>query len=297
MVAQANEAQDAILVDTTIPETSKSSEAPGNADVKVEKDDDDDTPAPMTEEKPVVPTPVEDTEAEHLATYAEAVKVHTRERTIPEEPEPSSPTSTKRSPASNNEGANEAEEEESSTLLDKTGDTQEASSSAALSPPTPAKDLRYPNEEADSQIPSPRRPAETPTRERPTSYPFPRSVSHNSNLASPQSGSSTPSRSPSHQNLSSSISNSSTGHGTPSAAEDKGGKTRKRLSSLKGFVRRISDQGGGLARSNSTGKPGSRGGGLASPDAGAEGAGVASPAPSEGRGKKRLSLNRGNSQQ
>jgi hypothetical protein len=61
---------------------------------------------------------------------------------------------------------------------------------------------------------------------------------------------------------------------------------------LKGFVRRISDQGTGLVRSNSTGRPGSRSGGLASPDTGA-----ASPGEDGGSAKKRMSLSRGNSQQ
>jgi hypothetical protein len=65
--------------------------------------------------------------------------------------------------------------------------------------------------------------------------------------------------------------------------KDKGGKTRKRLTSLKKMVRRISDKGTGLVRSNSTGRPGSKGGGLAS------------PSPDAGEGKKRLPLSRGNS--
>lgn len=293
MVAQANEAEEVVLVDMTIPETPDHSK-PSDTDDRLDKADDDDVkPAPLSHEKPTSPAAESEVEPDHPATYAEAVKVHTREKTIPEEQEPTSPSSSKPSPVSKDEAANEDDEEESSTLLDKSG-TPKVNASAAQPSPTSAKDLQYLSEEAETQIPSTRRPAETPTRERPTSFPFPRSVSHNSNLASPQSGSSTPSRSPSHQNLSESISNSSTGHGTPSGPEDKGGKTRKRLSSLKGFVRRISDQGSGLVRSNSTGRPGSRSGGLASPEAGT---GAGSPGPGDGIGKKRLPLNRGNSQQ
>jgi len=222
---------------------------------------------------------VEDT-PEHPATYADAVKEHTREVTIQEEVEPESPVYHVKPHQSEPEMANEDEEEESATLLDK-GKGKVDSPARADSPSTPAKSSVQ-TDEARDQVPSPRRPAATPTRDRPVSFPvMPRSQSHNSDLMSPQSGTSTPSRSPSHANLSESVSNTSAEHGQ-STPDDKGGKTRKRLTSLKKMVRRISDQGTGLVRSNSTGRPGSKGG-------------LASPSPNAGDGKKRLPLERGNS--
>jgi ATP-binding cassette subfamily B (MDR/TAP) protein 6 len=210
-------------------------------------------------------------------SYADAVKVHNREVTIPEEHEPDSPSSAvEQTDTQQADIPNETEEQESADLLDK------GKGKAQLdSPSTPAKSSHHTDEARDA-VPSPRRPAATPTRNRPLSFPFPRSQSHTSDLASPHSGRSTPTRSPSHPNLSESVSNSSTGPGQ-STPEEKGGKTRKRLSSIKGFVRRISDQGSGLVRSNSTGKSGSRSGGLAS------------PSPDAGDGKKKLPLTRGNS--
>jgi len=218
-----------------------------------------------TEESPDQPT-----------SYADAVKVHNREVTIPEELEPSSSSPNTPDQPSQTEQQDEANEddEESTTLLDKG-----KSKAQADSPSTPAKSTY--TEEGLDQVPSPRRPAATPTRDRPVSFPvLPRSQSHNSDMTSP----STPSRSPSHPNLSESVSNTSSGNGQGQATpEEKGGKTRKRLTSLKKMVRRISDQGTGLVRSNSTGRPGSRSGGLAS------------PSPDAGDGKKRLPLSRGNS--
>jgi hypothetical protein len=217
---------------------------------------------------------VDETE-HHAETYAEAVKEGLQEDTIQEEVEPDSPVA-----PGTQDGSTEIsnqEEEKSATLLDK-GKGKAGSPPTVDSPSTPAKSSVQ-TDEARDQVPSPRRPAATPTRDRPVSFPaMPRSVSHNSGLMSPQSGTSTPSRSPSHANLSESISNTSSGPGQETP-DGKGGKTRKRLTSLKKMVRRISDQGTGLVRSNSTG----RGGGLAS------------PSPDAGDGKKRLPLQRGNS--
>jgi hypothetical protein len=217
---------------------------------------------------------VDDTE-HHPETYAEAVKEGLQEDTIQEEVEPESPVTTDKQDE-NAETPNQ-EEGESASPLDK-GKGKAESPLTVDSPSTPAKSSVQ-TDEARDQVPSPRRPAATPTRDRPVSFPaMPRSVSHNSGFMSPQSGASTPSRSPSHANLSESISNTSSGPGQETP-DGKGGKTRKRLTSLKKMVRRISDQGTGLVRSNSTG----RGGGLAS------------PSPDAGDGKKRLPLQRGNS--
>jgi hypothetical protein len=217
---------------------------------------------------------VDDTE-HHPETYAEAVKEGLHEDTIQEEVEPESPVTADKQDE-NAETPNQ-EEGESASPLDK-GKGKADSPPTVDSPSTPAKSSVQ-TDEARDQVPSPRRPAATPTRDRPVSFPaMPRSVSHNSGLMSPESGASTPSRSPSHANLSESISNTSSGPGQETP-DGKGGKTRKRLTSLKKMVRRISDQGTGLVRSNSTG----RGGGLAS------------PSPDAGDGKKRLPLQRGNS--
>jgi hypothetical protein len=213
----------------------------------------------------------------HPETYADAVKEHTREVTIQEEVEPESPVASAQPDES--AGTPNQGEGESATLLDKGKGKAESPTSAQVdSPSTPAKSSVQ-TDEARDQVPSPRRPAATPTRDRPVSFPaMPRSVSHNSELMSPQSGTSTPSRSPSHANLSESVSNTSSGPGLETP-DGKGGKTRKRLTSLKKMVRRISDQGSGLVRSNSTG----RGGGLAS------------PSPDAGDVKERLPLQRGDS--
>lgn len=134
---------------------------------------------------------------------------------------------------------------------------------------------------------TPSRPGPTPTKSRPTSVQFP--IAHRPGMSNSRSQSQ---RSLDTDAISASTSavpsRSNSGRDlqvpeTPSSVnEDKQGKTRKRLSSIKGFVRRISDQ-GGLSRSQSTGKSGSRSGGL---DAEEEG---------EDKKKKRLSLNRGNS--
>jgi len=211
----------------------------------------------------------------HPETYAEAVKEGLQEDTIQEEVEPESPVTADKQDE-NAEDPNQEEGESASPLNKGKGKPQ--SPPTVDSPSTPAKSSVQ-TDEARDQVPSPRRPAATPTRDRPVSFPaMPRSVSHNSALMSPQSGASTPSRSPSHGNLSESISNTSSGPGQETP-DGKGGKTRKRLTSLKKMVRRISDQGTGLVRSNSTG----RGGGLAS------------PSPDAGDGKKRLPLQRGNS--
>jgi len=234
--------------------------------------------APRPQPEPETGFDVEEA-SEQSATYADAVKEHAREVTIQEEVEPVSPVSHAKPDQPEPDMANEDEAE--STLLDKGKGRVDLP--APVDPPsTPAKSSVQ-TDEARDQVPSPRRPAATPTRDRPVSFPIlPRSQSHNSDLMSPRSGASTPSRSPSHANLSESVSNTSADHGqgTP---DDKGGKTRKRLTSLKKMVRRISDQGTGLVRSNSTGRPGSRSGGLAS------------PSPNAGDGKKKLPLERGNS--
>lgn len=210
-------------------------------------------------------------------TYAEAVKEGLEEDTIEEEVEPESPVNTAQQ--DENTVTPNREEQDSATSLDKgKGRTESPTPAQADSPSTPAKSSVQ-TDEARDQVPSPRRPAATPTRDRPVSFPaIPRSVSYNSELMSPRSGASTPSRSPSHANLSESVSNTSSGPGQETP-DGKGGKARKRLTSLKKMVRRISDQGTGLVRSNSTG----RGGGLAS------------PSPDAGDGKKRLPLQRGNS--
>jgi len=216
---------------------------------------------------------VDETE-HHPETYAEAVKEGLQEDTIEEEVEPESPVTAAQ--PDERTGTPNQKEDESATLLDK--GKGKAGLPTIDSPSTPAKSSVQ-TDEARDQVPSPRRPAATPTRDRPVSFPaMPRSVSHNSDLMSPQSGTSSPSRSPSHANLSESVSNTSSGPGQETP-DGKGGKTRKRLTSLKKMVRRISDQGTGLVRSNSTG----RGGGLAS------------PSPDAGDGKKRLPLQRGNS--
>lgn len=298
MVAQAEDGKEGLLVDTAIPDNAVTTTPPQESELRPDA-------APFVPASAFASSEasaqkgyeVEDNSNEEPATYAEAAKVHTREKTIPEENEPISPTSTRQptetAQTPRDERANEDEEEESSTLLDKGGEEARPEAVSIPSPSTPARSSTHPSEEARDQVPSPRRPAVTPTRERPvSSSAIPRSISHTSNLTSPHSGSSTPSRSPSHPNLSESISNSSQGHNGTPTGEEKGGKTRKRLSSLKGFVRRISDQGTGLVRSNSTGRPGSRSGGLASPDTGA-----ASPGEDGGSAKKRMSLSRGNSQQ
>jgi len=210
-------------------------------------------------------------------TYAEAVKEGLEEDTIEEEVEPESPVTTAQQ--DENTVTPNREGQDSATTFDKgKGKTGWPTTAQVDSPSTPAKSSVQTNEARD-QVPNPRRPAATPTRDRPVSFPaMPRSVSYNSELMSPRSGASTPSRSPSHANLSESVSNTSSGPGQETP-DGKGGKTRKRLTSLKKMVRRISDQGTGLVRSNSTG----RGGGLAS------------PSPDAGDGKKRLPLQRGNS--
>jgi hypothetical protein len=278
--ADAVKEKDLIDLETQPESTRESQEKPDDKSAPDEGDQAEVEPQPQAEKKAdhvtAQPQPeaagyaVEE-ESEHPATYAEAVKEHTREVTIQEEVEPDSPVG----PAGITETPNEDEEQESTTLLHKGKGKIE-------SPSTPAKSSIQ-TDEARDQVPSPRRPAATPTRDRPVSFPvMPRSQSHNSDLMSPQSGASTPSRSPSHANLSESVSNTSAEHGqgTP---DDKGGKTRKRLTSLKKMVRRISDQGSGLVRSNSTGRPGSRSGGLAS------------PSPDAGNAQKKLPLQRGDS--
>jgi len=238
---------------------------------------------PPAEPEPVKGFQVEtEEESDQPTSYADAVKVHSREVTIPEELEPSSspPNTPDQSSQTEQQDEPNEDDEESTTLLDKG-----KSKAQAETPSTPAKSTY--TEEGLDQVPSPRRPAATPTRDRPVSFPvLPRSQSHNSDMTSP----STPSRSPSHPNLSESVSNTSSGTGQgqgqgqgQATPEEKGGKTRKRLTSLKKMVRRISDQGTGLVRSNSTGRPGSKSGGLAS------------PSPDAGDGKKRLPLSRGNS--
>jgi hypothetical protein len=74
---------------------------------------------------------------------------------------------------------------------------------------------------------------------------------------------------------------------TPGALDDKKDKRRSRLGSLKGFVRRISDQGGSsLSRSNSFGRPGSSLGVKSTSGTGAEGDGTPSRGGSD-RGKQR----------
>ena len=235
---------------------------------------------------PVPAKPVTETETpgydvdqteHHPETYAEAVKEGLEEDTIQEEVEPESPVTTAQQ--DENTVTPNREGQDSATTFDKgKGKTGWPTTAQVDSPSTPAKSSVQTNEARD-QVPNPRRPAATPTRDRPVSFPaMPRSVSYNSELMSPRSGASTPSRSPSHANLSESVSNTSSGPGQETP-DGKGGKTRKRLTSLKKMVRRISDQGTGLVRSNSTG----RGGGLAS------------PSPDGGDGKKRLPLQRGNS--
>lgn len=243
--------------------------------------------------------PSEAQEEEEPVTYADAVKHHNREATIPEENEPSSPvkpvTIRDQSAEGNRAEANGGDEEdESATLLDK-GKGRSRDTSA---PGTPAGGYisTLPNdEEPVERLSTPTRPSATPTKSRPISFPvMPRMASSTSqrSVQSSPSGASTPSRSTSYPNLAQSTSNSSQGHGTPQSQgqvtpnDTKGGKTRKRLNSIKGFVRRISDQGGGLVRSNSTGRPGSRNGGLASPEVNAG-----------DDQKKRLSINRSKSSQ
>lgn len=227
-----------------------------------------------------------DRDGESPATYADAVKHHEREATIPEEHEPSSPKTVRDS----NVTPEKPDGDGTSAVLDKgKGRSRDASA-----PATPS-DSPKPTQEADQaveQLLTPSRPSATPTKSRPTSFPvMPRLTSSNSqrSIHSTPSGATTPSRSTSYPNLAKSTSNSSHGHGqhgTP-PDEQRGGKARKRLNSIKGFVRRISDQGGGLVRSNSTGRPGSRSGGLVSPET--QGA-------DEGN-KKRMSMNRGKSTQ
>lgn len=204
--------------------------------------------------------------ADGAESYAEVVKHHNREATIPEENEPNSPikSTSKRADEPNDD------DDESATLLDK-GKGKNLESPLPDTPTTNAQD------DPVEQLRTPTRPSPTPTKSRPTSFPvMPRLASSTSqrSVQSSPSGTSTPSRSPSYPNLAQSTSNSSQGHGqgTPQSQgqvtpqDAKGGKTRKRLDSIKKMVRRISDQGGGLVRSNSTGRPGSRGGGLASPE-------------------------------
>jgi hypothetical protein len=156
---------------------------------------------------------VDDTE-HHPETYAEAVKEGLQEDTIQEEVEPDSPVA----PGTQDETTETPNQEggESATLLDK-GKGKAGSPPTGDSPSTPAKSSVQ-TDEARDQVTSPRRPAATPTRDRPVSFPaMPRSVSHNSDLMSPQSGTSIPSRSPSHANLSESISNTSSGPGPGNA--------------------------------------------------------------------------------
>lgn len=224
---------------------------------------------------PTAPAATNDEDADDTpATYADAVKHHNREATIPEEHEPGSPDTARPTTVPPPQTATQSSEAAADTedgsagLLDK-GKGRPESPSA---PPSPAPVVN---------VPPPALPLSTPSKSRPTSFPvMPRQVSSNSVHSSP-SGTSAPSRSTSYPNLAQSTSNSSQGHGASTSAgrstptdeqgKEKGGKARKRLKSIKGFVRRISDQGtGGLSRSNSTGRTG----GLASPDA-TEGAGAA----------------------
>lgn len=122
--------------------------------------------------------------------------------------------------------------------------------------------------------------ATTPSRDDKAPVPFPKppmprmstSASQQSNL----SGSSAPEVS------------------SPPADDTKGDKRRKRLSSIKGFVRRISDQ-GGMTRSNSYGKSGtgtkSPMGELSEAAAMGSGPGPATPPTDADKKKKRLSRN------
>ena len=81
-------------------------------------------------------------------------------------------------------------------------------------------------------------------------------------------------------------------------SKDKDEKRRKRLSSIKGFVRRISDQ-GVLTRSNSMGKTGSGGkspmGELDEASAMGSDSGAATPPAEADKKKKRMSLQRAGS--
>jgi hypothetical protein len=143
---------------------------------------------------------VETEEQPAPASYADAVKVHNREVTIPEEQEPPSPDTPGKHSHTEQDDPNE-DDEESATLLDKG-----KGKGKAETPSTPAKSSH--TEEGRDQVPSPRQPATTPT---PTRFPvLPRSQSHNSEMTSP----STPSRSSSYPfNLSKSISNASSANG------------------------------------------------------------------------------------
>ncbi len=79
------------------------------------------------------------------------------------------------------------------------------------------------------------------------------------------------------------------------AKRAKRGKARKRLSSIKGFVRRISDQGvQGLSRSNSMGSPKMVASALGSPGGAPTEAerGLATADAKEDKKKKRMSLPR-----
>lgn len=270
-----------------------------------EKTDNDTGPTSVTsaENRAVA----EESEQQPEITYADAVKHHDREATIPEENEPSSPVKAidlaGRSAVDRQVEVNEDEDEnESATLLDKGKGGSRDTSGPGTPTRTNVQLASASKEEPVEQISTPTRPAATPTKSRPTSFPvmprLPSSTSQRSVQSSP-SGASTPSRSTSYPNLAQSTSNSTQGHGhgpgTPQSQgqvtpnDQKGGKARKRLNSIKGFVRRISDQGGGLVRSNSTGRPGSRSGGLASPEVNAGDDG--------NNQKKRLSMNRSKSGQ
>jgi hypothetical protein len=143
---------------------------------------------------------VETEEQSTPASYADVVKVHSREVTIPEEQEPSSPNTPEKQSHTEQDDPNE-DDQESATLLDKG-----KGKGKAETPSTPAKSTH--TAEVKDQVPSPRQPATTPT---PTKFPaLPRSQSHNSEMTSP----STPTRSSSYPfNLSKSVSNTSSANG------------------------------------------------------------------------------------
>lgn len=214
-------------------------------------------------------------------TYAEAVKAHTEE-------------------SANDIQQTQAPEGASEAGQPKTAVTENPQQSDASSPtvpePTPA---RQSLERAKSSGPS-SRPDSPSKRDRATPEkrisfpPMPRMSTSNSaasGLSDQASMTSSPSGTPT---------------GTDGSPEDtKGDKRRKRLSSIKGFVRRISDQ--GITRSPSySGKKSPMGeldlasalaGGSASGNAGEQTAGGTTSAPGEGKKqtkeekrKKRLSL-------
>lgn len=210
----------------------------------------------------------------------------------------------------------EEEDDESAPLLDK-GKTPERSEPASvvsvqepagppdlpgepIAPEHAAQEAAVPEHVSDSPSDNvgasiPDDVQHSPSKPRPVSFPAMPRLSSSMSISGQSVGSSStpPSRSASNSDLldgENGIANAS-GNSQGATPDDKKDKRRKRLSSLKGFVRRISDQ-GGLSRSQSMGGRSGSKNGLASPDLEA-----ASGENEDDKKKKRLSLNRGNSSQ